>query len=314
MRHAPITLLEGWRLIPGDSTGLSRPAALLSQCAVVFLVATPASLAATGPSLTLRVYSNGYAFVTQVVPVSGGSTSVQVPLLSGVVSNLVATDQNGSPLSYSFNSGETNVTVYTLGASSVTLRYDTDSLTRYNGTVWTLAYAAGYNASVILPQLSTLIYVSGTPYSVGEAGTSPEVALAPGSWRVVYGVSLGNATSVTTGTQVGSSQGPQSLPWLAIAALVLAATAVGALSVWWWRRRGAGAPGGALRPDDVQVLNYLREKGGRALEFEIRTKFALPKTSAWRQIKRLERLGYVKVTKMGAQNQIEIVKERGAGG
>jgi len=36
----------------------------------------------------------------------------------------------------------------------------------------------------------------------------------------------------------------------------------------------------------------------------------LPKTTAWRQIKRLERLGYVTVTKIGSQNQIEIVKNR----
>jgi uncharacterized membrane protein len=57
-------------------------------------------------------------------------------------------------------------------------------------------------------------------------------------------------------------------------------------------------------------LNFIQEKGGKVLEPEIRTKFALPKTSAWRQIKRLERFGYVKVTKIGSQNQIELVKER----
>jgi uncharacterized membrane protein len=64
-----------------------------------------------------------------------------------------------------------------------------------------------------------------------------------------------------------------------------------------------------LRPDDVKVIEFISEKGGKVLEPEIRMRFALPKTSAWRQIKRLERLGYVKVTKIGSQNQIELLKK-----
>jgi uncharacterized membrane protein len=63
-----------------------------------------------------------------------------------------------------------------------------------------------------------------------------------------------------------------------------------------------------LRPDDAKVIGFISEKGGKVMEPEIRTKFALPKTSAWRQIKRLERLGHIKVTKIGSQNQIELVK------
>jgi uncharacterized membrane protein len=79
---------------------------------------------------------------------------------------------------------------------------------------------------------------------------------------------------------------------------------------------GEGRPrtrGKDLRPDDVQVINFIQEKGGKVLEPEIRMRFALPKTSAWRQIKRLERLGYVKVTKIGSQNQIELLKKREQG-
>ncbi|MBI3840744.1 MAG: hypothetical protein HY297_02115 [Thaumarchaeota archaeon] len=63
----------------------------------------------------------------------------------------------------------------------------------------------------------------------------------------------------------------------------------------------------------MQVLNFIQEKGGKVLEPEIRMRFALPKTSAWRQIKRLERLGYLKVTKIGSQNQIEFLKNREPG-
>jgi uncharacterized membrane protein len=284
---------------------------------VVLLTLSPLTVATSGESLTLRVYSDGYVNVTQVVVSSSKAATITLPLLSSVVSNLVATDQNGSPLSYSFPSGGSNLTVYTLGATMVTLRYDTNGLTSKNGTVWTLGFATQYNSTVVLPQFSTLSSVSGvpssTPSSINETNMSPVMTLVHGTWKVSYGVSLGGPSTTTTGGGSPGGPGGQAGSYLAllgeVGAIVLAA-AVGVLSLRWWRRRGLGPIAGDLRPDDVQVLNFIQEKGGRVLEPEIRTKFALPKTSAWRQIKRLERLGYVKVTKIGSQNQIEILRQR----
>jgi len=302
----------------GDSMGLNRPAHLFLASLFLLLVLAPAAFAA-GESLTLTVYSDGYVYVTQVVPADPKATSVQVPLLSNEVSNLVASDQNGAPLSYGFGPGGTNLTVYALGATSVTLRYATNSLTGKNGTVWTLAYSAHYNSTVVLPQFSTLISASGTPYSINESNLSPEVTLSPGTWKVSYGVPIGNVTTTvttSTGGTTGGSPGQTSTGTSEIEEVVgiVAVVAIaGGLCFWWWKKRSMGPLSGDLRPDDVQVLNFIREKGGRALELEIRARFALPKTSAWRQIKRLERLGYVKVTKVGSQNQIDLLKERGAG-
>jgi uncharacterized membrane protein len=297
--------------------GHSRPARLFLAPLLLLLLFAPAAFAAQ-QSLTLMVYSDGYVYVTQVLPADSKATSVQVPLLSNEVSNLVATDQNGAPLSYGLGPGGTNLTVYTLGATSVTLRYATNSLTGKNGTVWTLTYTARYNATVVLPQFSTLISASGTPYSINETDVSPEVTLSPGTWKVSYGVPVGtvttNVATSTSGTPGGSPGQTSAEPVEVIEAAIAGAVAfAGGLSIWWWRRRRGGPPGGELRPDDAQVLSFIREKGGRALELEIRTRFALPKTSAWRQIKRLERLGYVKVTKVGSQNQIELLKERDTG-
>ena len=64
-----------------------------------------------------------------------------------------------------------------------------------------------------------------------------------------------------------------------------------------------------LRHDDLDVLKFIEESGGKALELNIRKKFIIPKTSSWRLVKRLERLGYVKVTKVGVQNEIELIRD-----
>jgi uncharacterized membrane protein len=284
--------------------------------AVILLSSAPATLAYTSNALSLNVYSDGYVFVTQVLTVDSRTTSVQVPLLSSAVSDLVATDENNSPLSYGFAPGGTNITVYTLGATRVTLRYDTNALTSKNGTVWTISFSTRYNSTIILPQLSTLSSISGIPYSINETNSSPEMTIPPGSWKISYGVPLGSTTLTTSNSSSGVPPGgPSGLSSSDLAEIggVAAAVAVVGISFVFWRRRRMGPLRGDLRPDDVKVLSFIREKGGKVLEPEIRMKFALPKTSAWRQIKRLERLGYVKVTKIGSQNQIEILKEGNAG-
>ncbi len=297
---------------------------MLLLASLVLISAGQPAFAYASRSLTLRTYSDGYVNVAQTISVDPKATSVQVPLLSQMVSGLVATDQNGSPLSYGPSPSGVNLTVYTLGATEVTLRYDTDTLTAKNGTVWTLVFTTRYNSIVVLPQSATLVSVSGTPFSINGTNGSEELSLAPGTWKISYGIPFGAGPTTTTTTTTGggasttggginpSGAGGYSQLLLEVLGGVAAAVAAG-LGLWWWRRRRLGPISGDLRPDDLQVLNFINEKGGKVLEPEIRMKFALPKTSAWRQIKRLERLGYVKVTKIGSQNQIEILRQRDSG-
>lgn len=278
---------------------------ILTVVVAAMLLALPQSVSGSSSArVILTVYSDGYVHATQSFTVDPKATSVQVMLFSSVVSDLVATDQSGSPLSYGFANGGKNLTVYTLGATEVTVAYDTNSITSKNGTVWSLEFSSDANSTVVLPILSTLSSVSGTPYSINNTGSYPMLRLPPGAWKIDYGIPLSSSTSTTSTISV---------PGLAITPLeleaggVVAAVILGGIALMVRRRRGSAGTEG-LRPDDVQVLSFIRERGGKVLEPEVRTKFALPKTSAWRQIKRLERLGYVRVVKVGSLNQIELVK------
>ena len=64
-----------------------------------------------------------------------------------------------------------------------------------------------------------------------------------------------------------------------------------------------------LRPEDKAVLQFMAEKGGKVLESELRQKFPIPRSSLWRLAKRLERMGFVRITKVGIQNEIELVRK-----
>jgi uncharacterized membrane protein len=61
-----------------------------------------------------------------------------------------------------------------------------------------------------------------------------------------------------------------------------------------------------LRLDDKEGIRYLVEVGGGAFAAELRQRFDLPKSSAWRMIRRLERDGIVETRAVGRETFVEI--------
>jgi len=68
-----------------------------------------------------------------------------------------------------------------------------------------------------------------------------------------------------------------------------------------------------LRFEDREVLRFLAEVGGEAFASDIRERFKMPRTSAWRLIRRLEREGLIEVRKVGGQSLIKLRRVGGTG-
>jgi uncharacterized membrane protein len=64
-----------------------------------------------------------------------------------------------------------------------------------------------------------------------------------------------------------------------------------------------------LRVDDKEVIRFLSERDGEAFANEIRDRFDIPRTTAWRMIRRLIGMGIVEEKKIGGQSLIFIVKK-----
>ena len=64
-----------------------------------------------------------------------------------------------------------------------------------------------------------------------------------------------------------------------------------------------------MREDDKNIVRYIHDCGGRALESDLRKKFLQPRTTMWRAVKRLERLGIVEIYKKDQQNMVKLRKE-----
>lgn len=61
-----------------------------------------------------------------------------------------------------------------------------------------------------------------------------------------------------------------------------------------------------LRLDDREVIRYIAESGGELFANEIRERFDIPRTSAWRMIRRLVGMGILSERKVGGQSLVSI--------
>jgi uncharacterized membrane protein len=135
-------------------------------------------------STTLQVYRDGLVHVTQTLSVNETLPTVTLPLLNASADNFIVLDENQTVLDYEVDG--INLTVFTLGTKNVSLQYDTHSLTRKDFDVWTLIVDTPYNLTVLLPEDSTVVYLSEIPTSIDTDGNKITLSLFPSQWEISY--------------------------------------------------------------------------------------------------------------------------------
>jgi uncharacterized membrane protein len=276
----------------------------LGLCLLLCLALIQNSSAAKLEEASVQVFADGVTHFKALISAEETEASVTLPLFApqNRIFNLVAFDEEKLPLSYEID--EQNITVNSLGAVQVTVEYDTDFLTLKEAGLWTLSLYAPFELEVTLPENSTIIYINAVPASVTAKDGSVKLSLNPGYWEICYDVSFQSYQPTPKPTPQQAPSGQAQFPQLwALAGTIVAVAAV-FLFLFFRRRKNITE----LRLEEVEVLKFIKDRGGRALEAELRSAFPdIPRTSMWRLIKRLERRGKVKVKKVGLQNVVEIV-------
>lgn len=262
-------------------------------------------------STTLTLYRDGLAHCKQQVMLEPWTAEITLPLLSGSPQNLLLLDENRTAVDYKLS--ENNLTAYVLGASSLLIEYDTMALTTKEAEVWTLITNYSYNLTVNLPLNSTVIYLSESPLSIETKDNTITMTLNPGRWEISYILPLLAPDEFPD--QTDDSNPPSGFPIVYVAAAVVIATAVAIAAFLFYRKRKGPSVGKILKDnpqlgkEDQAVIQFLKEKGGKAFEAELREKFPdIPRTSLWRLVRRLEHLEIVEVKKVGLENQVELKK------
>ncbi|MEM1525119.1 MAG: helix-turn-helix domain-containing protein [Nitrososphaerales archaeon] len=267
-------------------------------------------------STEIIIFRDGVAHVIQNLDVNETLASISIPLLSPSVENLIVLDGNNMPLNYVIE--KQNITINTLGASKVTLDYFTSTLTQKDGNIWTLKLITPYEVKITLPDQSNIIYLNNLPSSITTKDNKIILSVPSGFWEISYVFPLiipsppimpSSPTSPLTTPPKTIEEAKPTQPFIkfpieyvAIIIIILAFIS-GLLLV---KRRGKSM---GLRLEDKEVLQFIAERGGKVLEAELRQRFLLPKSSTWRLVRRLERMGYVRVNKVGIQNEVELLRK-----
>jgi uncharacterized membrane protein len=133
-------------------------------------------------STDVQIFRDGLVRVTQILSVNETIAAVTLPLLNSSADNFIVLDENQTVLDYDVEAN--NLTVLTLGATEVSLQYDTHSLTLKHGELWTFIVDTPYNLTVQLPEGSTVVFLSETPTAIDMGGN--QLTLFPSQWEISY--------------------------------------------------------------------------------------------------------------------------------
>ncbi|MEM3197090.1 MAG: winged helix-turn-helix transcriptional regulator [Conexivisphaerales archaeon] len=258
------------------------------KCAVLFLVALLAATYVQQPSVTITVFPNGYVGVTENTTVTAFSPK-NITII-GVPEGITVSYSNGSPALYSINGK--NLTIVPDVNGTISVNYFTDSIVGKNNISWFISINTPYELKLILPQNASLVSMNSIPNSIGETDSSIYLILGAGNWTISY---------IMPPPSKGVTPTSPNYELEITATIIIVAVISGYIVI---RRRKSRLNKVEVRELDNQIINYLKSKGGSAKESEIRQKLVIPKTTAWRAIKRLEREGKVKVIKADRENII----------
>ena len=274
-------------------------------------------------SLDLTIYPDGTTHVFSEITVNPLEPDYSVELFGTEIDNFVAEDENGYLLSGNIK-GNTAI-LETLGASSITIDYDTHDLVSKQGRIWSFHIDSQSEYSLLLPKNAVIVGMSNYPLSMEEIGDQSKLSLPSGPLEINYFFGLTVPPPNPTPIE---SDSDNSL--LLIGSGILAAGIIGAFLVLR-SKRGLSKrqietsqvtvtekpvdvetifklrPG--LREDDKEIVSFISSNGGKALESELRKKFLQPRTTMWRAVKRLERHGIVEIEKKELQNLVKLKKK-----
>ncbi len=292
---------------------------------IVVVLTVPSQITfGSAKSLDLTIYPDGTTHVFSEITVNPLEPDYTVELFGTEIDNFVAEDENGYLLSGNIDG---NIAILeTLGASSITIDYDTHDLVSKQGRIWSFNIDSLSEYSLLLPKNSVIVGMSNYPLSMQEIGEQSKLSLPSGPLEINYFFGVSAPLPVPTPIESDSDNSLLFLGGGIAAAGIIGAFLILRSKRGLSKRRIETSPQIAvtekpadvetifklrpgLREDDKEIVNFISANGGKALESELRKKFLQPRTTMWRAVKRLERHGIVEIEKKELQNLVKLKKK-----
>ena len=278
-------------------------------------------------TLDLTMYSDGSTHVSSQIEVNSFSPDFTVNLFGPSVDNFVAVGENGFLLSSEIINS--TAVVDTFGSSSITIDYDIHDLISKEGRIWTFSVNSPSDYSLLMPSNSIIVGMSTIPKNMEIIEDQTLLELSSGETEINY----------ILGTLQPPVENPPPPKPIAeedytIPIVVGGLTAAGIGGASFMIKRNKSKTSSTIqteikeetqksepvdpqkifdfipdmREDDKKIIQFISENGGQAFESELRKKFLQPRTTMWRAVKRLERMGVIEINKKDMQNLVILKK------
>jgi uncharacterized membrane protein len=278
-------------------------------------------------TLDLTMYSDGSTHVSTQIEVNSFSPDYTVNLFGPSVDNFVAVGENGFLLSSQiFNS---TAVVDTFGSSSITIDYDIHDLISKEGRIWTFSFDSPSDYSLLMPSNSIIVGMSTIPKNMEVIGDQTLLELSSGQNEVNYILGTIQPPIDNPPPPTPTNNEDYTIP------IVVGGIAAGIGGASFMIKRNKTKSSSTIqteikeekpksepvdpqkifdfipdmREDDKKIIQFISENGGQAFESELRKKFVQPRTTMWRAVKRLERMGVIEINKKDMQNLVILKKD-----
>jgi uncharacterized membrane protein len=271
-------------------------------------------------TMDLIIYSDGSTHISSEIEVDSLEVNFTQNLFGNQIDNFVAIGENDVLLSAEITNDV--ATIGTFGSSIISINYDIHDLVSKEGRIWTFTLDAPNDYTLLMPENSVIVGMSALPLNMEIVDERTRLFLPSGTSEINY---VFGTPTLPTPTPTSQNEFDSTL--IVIGGAIAAAGAIGAIFLKRSQKKPekitttitqTGKPlepemifnlRPDLREDDKELINFIFNNGGQALESELRKKFLQPRTTMWRAVKRLERQGIIEIEKKDLQNLVRIKKE-----
>ena len=270
--------------------------------------------------LDLIIYSDGSTHVSTEIDVDPFLTDYELNLFGSTIDNLVVVGDNEFLLDTDII--HDSVLIQTFGSSIISIEYDIHDLVSKQGKLWTFSLDSPSNFTLLLPQNSAIVGMTNLPINMEIINDQNKLTLPSGKTEIDY------LFSNTISNPIPDTETETNYFSYAIIGGVIVIILIGVVIIIRTKQKNLKPVNHNsiieknnildietifklkpdLREDDKELVTFIFNNGGKALESELRKKFLQPRTTMWRAVKRLEREGVIEIEKKDLQNLVKLRK------
>ena len=295
---------------------------LLVASMVIVAALLPIQSSFSSPrDLDLIIYPDGSTHISTEIDIDPFLTDYELNLFGSTIDNLVVVGDNEFLLDTSIM--DDSVLIQTFGSSVITIDYDIHDLVSKQGRLWTFSLDSPSNFTLLLPKNSAIVGMINLPINMEIINDQNQLTLSPGKTEIDYFFSTNTIVNPIENTK---NEKDYSL-YVIISGIIIVILASIIIIIRNKQNNVKVINEVAtiqknyvldletifklkpdLREDDKELVKFIFNNNGEALESELRKKFLQPRTTMWRAVKRLEREGVIEIEKKDLQNLVKLCK------